>query len=107
MGEGGEVSMMGLGQVSTGAVFSSGLCSWLLRHGLLTRLGSHIEKHQGLEDHREMALGDFGVEGGAAAEEEMILMILHHLIQAIHVGSLHQVERHLVSDKPAGDPGSG
>jgi hypothetical protein len=54
-----------------------------------------------------MALEDFGVEDGAVAEEEMIHMILHHLIQVTHVESLHQVERHLVSDKRAGDLGFG
>jgi len=54
-----------------------------------------------------MALEDFGVEDGAAAAEEMIHMILRHLIQVTHVESLHQVERHLVSDKRAGDLGFG
>jgi hypothetical protein len=107
MGKVGEVSLMGSGRASTGAVFSSGLFSWLSRDGLFTLLGSPTEGHQGLEDHREMGLGVFGVEDGVAEEEEMILMIPHHLIQATHMASLQQVERPLVLDKRAGDLGSG
>jgi hypothetical protein len=102
-----EVSLMGSGQVSTGVLSSFGSCSWLSQDGLFTWLGSPIEGHRGLGDLREMGLGDFGVEDGAAAEEEMIPMTLHHLIQVTHVGSLQQVERHPVSDKRAGDLGSG
>ena len=109
MGQAGEVVLMGSGQASTGAVFSSGLFSWLLRDGSFTLLGSRMEGHQGLGGHREIGLEDFGVADGVAgaAEEEMILMILHHLIQDTHVGSLQQVEQHLVSEKRAGDLGSG
>jgi hypothetical protein len=106
MGKVGEVSLMGSGRASTGAVFSSGLFSWLSRDGLFTLLGSPTEEHQGLEDHREMGRGGFGVEDGVA-EEEMILMIPHHLIQATHMASLQQVERSLVLDGRAGGLGSG